>query len=179
MSPTSPTMPSSMTDHARVFPLLMTGWRVGWGVNRKLAPVLSRMVTNTDSCAAHPNQYAALEALQASQESVAAMREEFRHRRDHIVAGLDAVDGIHCRLPEGAFYAWTDVTDLCEGAGLKDSAELAHRLLHEAGVAVLADTHFGGSAAGEGQHLRFSYACSIEQINRGIERIRDFVDRAG
>lgn len=154
----------------------MTGWRVGFAINQKLAPVFSSMVTNTDSCAPHPNQYAALSALSESQDSVALMRDEFKRRRDHIVDGLNAIDGIHCRSPEGAFYAWPDVSELCEKAGFKDSAELASRLLHEAGVAVLADAHFGTPIASEGQHLRFSYACSIDQIDVGLGRIRNYVE---
>lgn len=153
----------------------MTGWRVGYAVNKKLAPVFSRMVTNTESCAPHPNQYAALSALTASQDSVELMRNEFRQRRDHIVEGLNKIEGIHCRSPEGAFYAWPDVTELCNRTGIKDSAELASRLLREAGVAVLADAHFGTPVANEGQHLRFSYACSIEQIDQGLNRITDFL----
>jgi len=154
----------------------MTGWRVGFAINQKLAPVFSNMVTNTDSCAPHPNQYAALCALSESQDSVALMRDAFKRRRDHIVDGLNAIAGIHCRSPEGAFYAWPDVSELCEKAGIRDSAELASRLLHEAGVAVLADAHFGTPMASEGQHLRFSYACSIDQIDAGLRRIRHYVE---
>lgn len=153
----------------------MTGWRVGYGVNRKLAPVFSRMVTNTDSCAAHPNQYAALAALSGTQDCVTKMRDEFRLRRDHIVAGLNSIEGVNCRLPGGAFYAWPDVTGLCNKLSIKNSSELARRLLHEAGVAVLADAHFCTPMEGEGQHLRFSYACSIADINEGIDRIKNFV----
>jgi aspartate aminotransferase len=153
----------------------MTGWRVGYAVNKKLAPVFSRMVTNTDSCAPHPNQYAALTALSGNQDSVENMRNKFRSRRDHIVDGLNSIPGIQCRLPEGAFYAWPDVTELCEKAGIKDSVKLAERLLHEAGVAVLADAHFGSPLKVEGQHLRFSYACPLKQIDLGLQRIRNFV----
>lgn len=155
----------------------MTGWRVGYGINRKLASVFSRMVTNTDSCAAHPNQYAALAALTSSQDCVEIMRKEFKSRRDSIVQGLNAIDGIECRKPEGAFYAWPDVTELCRTLKLKDSGELAHRLLHEAGVAVLADAHFGTPVKGEGEHLRFSYASSIDQIEEGLTRIKDYIGR--
>ena len=154
----------------------MTGWRVGFAANQKLAPVFSRMVTNTDSCAPHPNQHAAVCALNESQESVSIMRDEFHRRRDHIVAGLNKIEGIDCRVPEGAFYVWPEVTELCKKLDIQDSAQLAHRLLHEAGVAVLADAHFGTPQAGEEEHLRFSYATSIEQIDAGLERIRGFLD---
>jgi aspartate/methionine/tyrosine aminotransferase len=154
----------------------MTGWRVGYAINKKLAPVFSRMVTNTDSCAPHPNQYAALAALSAKQDSVELMCHEFKQRRDHIVAGLNTIPGVQCRLPDGAFYAWPDVTEICEKAGIQDSSELASRLLHEAGVAVLADAHFGTHLREEGQHLRFSYACSMEQIDLGLQRIRNYIE---
>ncbi len=154
----------------------MTGWRVGYAINRKLAPVFSRMVTNTDSCAPHANQYAAISALSESQESVLLMRDEFGKRRHHIVNGLNNIDGIYCRKPEGAFYVWPDVSELCEKLKLGDSSALAYQLLHSAGIAVLADAHFGTPIAGEGQHLRFSYATSIAQIDVGLERIKEFVE---
>ena len=155
----------------------MTGWRVGYGINKKLAPVFSRLVTNTTSCAAHPNQYAALTALEGPQDCVEEMLQVFRQRRDHIVAGLNQLEGIDCLLPAGAFYAWPDVSKLCEITGVADSSTLAQRLLHEAGVAVLADAHFGLPFEGEGQHLRLSYACSIEEIDSGLDRIRSFISK--
>ena len=116
----------------------MTGWRVGYAVNATLAPVFARMVTNTDSCAPHPNQHAAVAALRGSRHSIDEMREEFQRRRDHIVTGLNTLEGVKCSMPQGAFYAWPEVSGLCQLAGLKDSEELATALLHEAGVAVLA-----------------------------------------
>ena len=104
------------------------------------------------------------------------MRDEFKIRRDHIVNGLNAIEGIYCRSPEGAFYAWPDVTEVCKRVKMKNSAELAYRLLHEAGVAVLADAHFGTPVPGEGEHLRFSYACSIDQINLGLDKIKVYLE---
>jgi len=154
----------------------MTGWRVGYAINRKLASTFSRMVTNTDSCAPHPNQYAALKALTDTQNSVTEMRDEFKIRRDHIASGLNKIAGFDCRIPQGAFYVWPDVTKACELTGVKNSTELASKLLHEAGVAVLADSHFGEAVVDEGEHLRFSYACSIEQIDEGLRRISDFIN---
>ena len=154
----------------------MTGWRVGYAINRKLASTFSRMVTNTDSCAPHPNQYAALKALTDTQSSVTEMRDEFKIRRDHIASGLNKIAGFDCRIPQGAFYVWPDVTKACELTGVKNSTELASKLLHEAGVAVLADSHFGEAVVDEGEHLRFSYACSIEQIDEGLRRISDFIN---
>jgi aspartate/methionine/tyrosine aminotransferase len=105
------------------------------------------------------------------------MRERFRERRDLIVRLLNAVPGVTCRTPGGAFYAWPNVTEACRMTGCADSEELRRRLLHEAGVAVLADIHFGRRVPGDGQHIRFSYAASNEAIERGIGRLADFVRR--
>ncbi len=153
----------------------MTGWRIGFAANAKLAPVFTRWVTNTDSCPPHPNQYAALEALTASQEPAGRMRETFRRRRDRIVAGLNELPGFRCLVPGGAFYVWPNVTEACRMVGAADSEELRKRLLYEAGVAVLSDIHFGTPVEGEGQHVRFSYASSFEAIDEGLRRIASFV----
>jgi len=155
----------------------MTGWRIGYAANALLAPAFTRWVTNTDSCPPHPNQYAALEALTASQAPSERMRDVFRERRERIVSGLNAIDGVTCLTPGGAFYVWPNVTELCRIVGAESSEELRKRLLHEAGVAVLADIHFGKPVAGEGQHIRFSYASSFEAIDEGLSRIADFVRR--
>ncbi|MCC6210131.1 MAG: pyridoxal phosphate-dependent aminotransferase, partial [Burkholderiales bacterium] len=80
-----------------------------------------------------------------------------------------------CKLPGGAFYAWPNVTEACRMVGAKDSEELRKRLLHEAGVAVLADIHFGARVPGEGQHLRFSYAASRQAIEQGVARMAEFI----
>ena len=138
----------------------MTGWRIGYAVNRALAPTFTRWVTNTESCASHISQWAAVEALNGPQYEADAMRERFRNRRDLIVRLLNEVPGFSCASPGGAFYAWPNVTEACARIGAADSEELRRRLLHEAGVAVLADIHFGPRVAGDGQHIRFSYAIS-------------------
>jgi aspartate/methionine/tyrosine aminotransferase len=155
----------------------MTGWRVGYAANVRLAPALTRWVTNTDSCAPHPNQHAVVEALNGSQEEPQRMREIFRERRDRIVAGLNEIDGVSCQSPGGAFYVWPEVTEACRMVGARDSEELRRRLLAEVGVAVLADVHFGRQVEGEGEHLRFSYASSFAAIDAGLERLADFIRR--
>ena len=153
----------------------MTGWRIGYGVNKNLADTFSRMVTNTSSCAAHPNQYAAIAALTGSQEYVEKMREVFRKRRDRIVSGLNKLAGVECSVPCGAFYAWPNVTGLLDLLDISGSDELANRLLRQAGIAVLADSHFCGSPDKGEQHLRFSYACSNEDIDKGLDRFDKFI----
>lgn len=155
----------------------MTGWRLGYVANRKLAPYFTTWITNTESCASQITQWAGVEALNGPQDDAEHMRREFHRRRDLVVDLLNAVPGIACKLPGGAFYAWPNVTEACRLTGCKDSEEFRKRLLNEAGVAVLADIHFGPRADGEGQHIRLSYAASDEAIREGVRRIDDFVRR--
>jgi aspartate/methionine/tyrosine aminotransferase len=154
----------------------MTGWRIGYASNMKLAPHLSRWITNTDSCAGHPNQYAAAAALTGPQEESHEMMRSYTKRKDIIVDGLNGIPGINCLMPGGAFYAWPNVTEACKLVSVTDSEELRKRILDEAGVAVLSDIHFGHRNPGEGEHIRFSYATSEENIREGLERIRRFIE---
>ena len=153
----------------------MTGWRLGYAVNQKLAPHFSTWMTNTTSCPNHMTQWAMLEALRGPQEEPEKMMATFKERRDLIVDGLNEVEGVTCLSPGGAFYAWPNITELCNIVGVADSEEFRKKLLYDAGVAVLADIHFGMRVPGEGQHIRFSYAASNENITNGIERIKDFI----
>ena len=155
----------------------MTGWRIGYAANKALAPLFTRWVTNTDSCPAHPNQWAVVEALNGSQDKPREMRDIFLQRRDKIVAGLNEVPGFHCLKPGGAFYVWPNVTEACKMTGAENSEELRKRLLYEAGVAVLADIHFGTPVVEDGWHIRFSYASSFEAIEEGLERLQDFMKK--
>jgi len=155
----------------------MTGWRLGFAANRKLAPYFTTWITNTESCASQISQWAAVEALDGPQDDARRMRDIFLQRRDLIVRLLNDVPGVTCQSPGGAFYAWPNVTEACRMIGARDSEELRARLLHEAGVAVLADIHFGPRTEGEGQHIRFSYAASNEAIEAGIGRMAEFIRR--
>jgi aspartate/methionine/tyrosine aminotransferase len=112
---------------------------------------------------------AAVEALTGPQEAVEAMVEEFRARRSLIVEGLNRIPGFRCRMPQGAFYAFPNVS----GTGLAGS-ELADRLLYEGGVCVLSGSAFGGVAV---DHLRISYANSQENLRRALERIEEVVSK--
>jgi aspartate/methionine/tyrosine aminotransferase len=103
------------------------------------------------------------------------MRDSFLARRDLIVGLLNRVPGVSCKLPGGAFYAWPNVTEACRMIGARDSEELRKRLLNEAGVAVLADIHFGARVPDEGQHIRFSYAASNQAIEEGVARMAEFI----
>ena len=142
----------------------MTGWRMGYGVMRvDLATHISRLMTNSSSCTASFSQVAGIEALRGSQESVDHMRDEFKKRRDVMVAGLNKIKGFSCQLPHGAFYVFPNVTE----TGWP-SKRLADALLEDAGVAALSGTAFG--EFGEG-YLRFSVANSIENIEKALDRI--------
>ncbi len=155
----------------------MTGWRIGFAANKLLAPHFTRWVTNTESCAGHINQFAALEAISGPQDAAEHMRKTFHRRRDLIVRLLNEVEGVSCKLPGGAFYAWPNVTEACRMVGADDSEVLRKKLLHEAGVAVLADIHFGPRVPNEGQHIRFSYATSDEAIEKGVARMAAWIAR--
>jgi aspartate/methionine/tyrosine aminotransferase len=146
----------------------MTGWRLGYGIMpERLARVVELLITHSVGCSAHFTQIAAVVALRGPQDEVEALVESFRVRRDRVVAGLNAIPGISCQRPQGAFYAFPNVRNL----GLS-SDELADRLLQEAGVALLPGTAFGENGDG---YLRLSYANSMENIEQALGRIEGFV----
>jgi len=157
----------------------MTGWRIGFVANCTLAPVFTRWITNTESCASQISQWAAIEAITGPQDAAEAMRRSFLERRDLIVGLLNQVPGVACKTPGGAFYAWPNVTEACKRTRCADSEAFRKRLLNEAGVAVLADIHFGRRVPGDGQHIRFSYAASVQAIQDGVARIDAFVRKGG
>jgi aspartate aminotransferase len=140
----------------------MTGWRLGYGIMPKpLAEQVTRLQINCTSCAATFSQRAALAALRGPRTEVEEMGRTFRRRRDVIVEGLNALPGVTCAEPQGAFYAFPNVH--------RDGAALARRLLEEAGVACVPGVSFG--AAGK-EHVRFSYAASEETIREALRRFR-------
>jgi aspartate aminotransferase len=148
----------------------MTGWRLGYGVmNRELAKHFGRLMTNVNSCSASFTQVAAIEAVNGDQSAVDHMREQFKARRDRFIAGLNKIPGFSCRLPHGAFYAFPNIRE----TGW-NSRKLADSLLEEAGVACLAGTAFG--QFGEG-YLRFSIANSMENLDKALERIGNWVKK--
>ena len=153
----------------------MTGWRLGFCANKKLAPYFTNWITNTESCASHITQWAGVQALNGPQDDARHMRDVFLKRRNLIVGLLNGLPGVTCKTPGGAFYAWPNVTEACRLTGCADSEVFRKRLLLEAGVAVLADIHFGPRVDGDGQHIRFSYAASDEAIQAGLKRMADFI----
>ena len=146
----------------------MTGWRIGYGVMRPdLASHIARLMTNVNSCTASFTQMAGIAALQGDQSSVDRMRDEFQRRRDVFVAGLNRIPGFSCRVPKGAFYVFPNIRRTGWNA-----KKLADSLLEDAGVACLAGTAFGDF--GEG-YLRFSTANSLENLNKALGRIDQWV----
>lgn len=142
----------------------MTGWRLGYGIAPKdIADKITQLTINSNSCTATFTQIAGIEALTGPQTSVKEMVDEFQKRRDAIVDGLNAIEGVSCVKPLGAFYVFPNVTQLplsCEA--------LADYLMNEADVALLPGTAFGKYGDG---YLRLSYANSLENIQEALARM--------
>jgi aspartate/methionine/tyrosine aminotransferase len=148
----------------------MTGWRLGYGVMpAATASLVAKLQTNCTSCTSAFTQVAGIEALEGTQEPAEEMIEEFRRRRDVIVDGLNQIPGIRCHRPQGAFYVFPNI----EGTGYS-SQRMADYLLNDAGVACLSGTAFG--QFGEG-YIRFSYANSIANIEKALDRISTAVSK--
>jgi aspartate aminotransferase len=146
----------------------MTGWRLGYGVLPEwLIEPVNLLIVNSTSCTASFTQRAGIAALEGPQDEVDKMVAEFRRRRDAFCAGLDTLRGFRCPVPEGAFYAFPDITGT-----RRTSKQLADALLNDAGVACLSGATFG--EYGEG-YLRFSIANSYENLMDAVERMRAFL----
>ena len=146
----------------------MTGWRLGFGImDKPLAVHVARLMTNSNSCTASFVQRAGMAALTGPQGEVEAMKAEFRVRRDLMVEGLNALPGVHCFRPRGAFYVFPNIRE----TGMK-SAELAKSLLEQAGIASLSGATFGEH--GEG-YLRFSYANSLTNLRTALHSLEEFL----
>ena len=149
----------------------MTGWRLGYA----LAPasVTSAMQKLQSQSTSNPTsivQKAAVAALQGPQHCVEEMRAEYIQLRDHVVNGLRSIPEVKCTLPEGAFYAYPNISSFFGRSGIKSASELAGKLLREAHVATVP-----GEGFGTGSHIRVSYATSKAELNRGLERMRKFL----
>lgn len=148
----------------------MTGWRLGYGVmNKELAGKITQLMINSNSCTSAFTQWAGVEALKGPQEEPKRNVDEFRRRREVIVSGLNNIRGITCKKPHGAFYVFPNIS----GTGL-NCRDLQDRLLNEAGVATLAGTSFGRYGD---EHLRLSFANSINNIKKALTKIETFVSK--
>jgi aspartate/methionine/tyrosine aminotransferase len=148
----------------------MTGWRMGYGVmESNLATQIGKLMINSNSCTAAFTQIAGIEAIQGPQDESEKMIEVFHQRRDRVVALLNQIRGVSCRTPRGAFYVFPNVKKL-----KRPALEIQRTLLKEANVALLSGTAFGSH--GEG-YLRLSYAASMDQLEQGIKRIGEVLER--
>ncbi len=144
----------------------MTGWRIGYTAgNKDIIKIMDNLQSNSTSNPCSISQYAALEALSGSQDSVKQMVKSFDERRKLMHKRLNEIEGIYCNEPEGAFYAFPDITETGTG-----SMEFASKLLDEALVAVVP-----GIAFGSDKHIRLSYAASIREIERGLDRMENWI----
>ena len=147
----------------------MTGWRLGWMIGPSdVIKAASNLQSHLSSNVSNISQRAAIEALNGPQDEVETMRLAFDRRRQAIVAGLGAIDGITCPTPEGAFYVYPDVTALMARLGIGTSLELADYILEKAEVAVVPGEAFGPSG-----YLRLSYALGDEALAEGVARLQE------
>ena len=148
----------------------MTGWRLGYALGP--SAVISAMAKLQSQSTSNPTsivQKAAVAALKGPQECVEQMRQEYILLRDHVVEGLRSIPGITCTMPEGAFYAYPNISSFLGRGGLKSASDVAGRLLREAHVATVPGEGFGTK-----EHIRVSYATSKAELDRGLERMRKF-----
>jgi aspartate aminotransferase len=146
----------------------MTGWRLGYGLApAKVIAGMQKLQSQSTSNPTSIVQKAAIEALNGPQQCVEDMRLEYINLRDHVVKGLRSIPGVQCTLPQGAFYAYPNVSSFFGRGGVNSPADLAGKLLHEAHVATVPGEGFGTH-----KHIRISYATSVGELDRGLERIR-------
>jgi aspartate aminotransferase len=149
----------------------MTGWRVGFGlVPQAIVVAMTKLQSHSTSNPTSICQKAGVEALRGPQDSVAAMLAEYRKRRDFVVARLRAIPGVKCAEPRGAFYAYPNISVALGKDGIRNTLEFSEKLLAEARVAVVP-----GEAFGTEQHVRISYAASMTELDRGLERLHRFI----
>jgi aspartate aminotransferase len=149
----------------------MTGWRIGFGlVPASIVQAMTKLQSHSTSNPCSISQKAAVEALRGPQESVGIMLAEYRKRRDFVVARLRAIPGVQCNEPQGAFYVYPNVSVAFGKSGIANTLQFAERLLSEAHVAAVP-----GEAFGTDRHIRISYATSMKELERGLDRIHQFV----
>src|SRR5579863_5817463 len=149
----------------------MTGWRVGFGlVPQPIAGAMLKLQSHSTSNPTSISQKAAVEALRGPQDSVQVMLAEYRRRRDFVVSKLRQIPGVRCAEPKGAFYAYPNIGVALGKKGIQNTLQFSERLLAEAHVAVVP-----GEAFGTNQHIRISYATSMKELERGLDRIARFI----
>jgi aspartate aminotransferase len=148
----------------------MTGWRLGYALSpAAITSAMSKLQSQSTSNTTSIVQKAAVAALNGPQACVEEMKREYIELRDHVVKGLRSIPGVTCTLPEGAFYAYPNISAFIGRGGLKSASDVAGRLLREAFVATVPGEGFGTS-----DHIRVSYATSKKELDRGLDRMRKF-----
>jgi len=149
----------------------MTGWRIGFGLApQAIIGAMTKLQSHSTSNPTSISQKAAVEALRGPQESVKVMLAEYHKRRDFVVQRLRSIPGVRCAEPRGAFYAYPNLGVVLGKNGIANTLVLAERLLQESHVAVVP-----GEAFGTDRHVRISYATSMTELERGLDRIHAFV----
>lgn len=149
----------------------MTGWRIGYTLGPKeLVSAINKLQSHSTSNPTSIVQKAAIEALTAPQDSVADMLAEYRRRRDYVIPALNEIPGIECPTPGGAFYAYPNISSTFGKSGINSPIDFAGKLLDDLHVAVVP-----GEAFGTEEHVRLSYAASMEDLTEGLSRIRQFM----
>ncbi len=149
----------------------MTGWRAGFALGPKpIIAAMGKLQSQSTSNTASMVQRASIAALTASQQCVLDMRADYITLRDRILAGFQTIPGLTCTVPEGAFYVYPNVSAFFGKGGIKSASDVAARLLTEARVVTVP-----GEAFGTSEHIRLSYAVSADVIDKGVERIREFL----
>ncbi len=153
----------------------MTGWRIGYGLAPEaIIGAMTKLQSHSTSNPTSIAQKAAVEALRGSQDSIPGMLAEYRKRRDFVIPRLRQIPGVECSMPAGAFYAYPNLRGALTRGGIATPLEFADRLLKEASVAVVP-----GEAFGTNDHVRISYATSMHELERGLDRIHKFVETLG
>ncbi|HZS57002.1 MAG TPA: aminotransferase class I/II-fold pyridoxal phosphate-dependent enzyme, partial [Bryobacteraceae bacterium] len=150
----------------------MTGWRIGFALAP--TPIIGAMMKLQSHSTSNPTsiaQKAAIEAMRGSQDSVPLMLAEYRRRRDFVVKRLREIPGVTIATPKGAFYAYPNISVAFHGGRVKNSLDFSSELLAKAHVAVVP-----GEAFGTNDHVRISYATSMHELERGLDRLHQFID---
>lgn len=156
----------------------MTGWRIGYAAaNPEIARVMSNYVSHSTSAPSTISQYAAIEALLGQQEDVAQMCREFEQRRNHLVEHMNRIDGVSCIKPQGAFYVMMRMDNFIGktmyGTKIETDTDFAKLFLEKAKVATVPCTSFAAPG-----YIRWSYATSLEEIDKGLDRLEQFIKNA-
>lgn len=151
----------------------MTGWRIGYGLGPEaVVSAIGKLQSHSTSNPTSIAQKAAVEAFRGPQDSVGTMLEEYQRRRDFVIPRLNRIGGVSCTTPAGAFYAYPNIGEVLRAKGVSSTLVFAERLLAEAHVAVVP-----GEAFGTNEHVRISYATSIHELERGLDRMDRFIEK--